>query len=103
MSEDLGKKLRQVLESSKGWSVTKTTVEGLGIIKLPATSTRPESLAVEINPIVGGKSSKRRGLILTSHNQYEFFKEIINNPKVGELLLAIDSIKEKAKEEVLEI
>lgn len=104
MSEDLGKKLRQVLESSKGWAVTKTTVEGLGTIKLPATATRPASLAVEINPIVGGKPSKRRGLILTSHNQYELFKEIINNPKVGELLVAIDAIKEKAKEkEVLEI
>ena len=104
MSEDLGKKLRQVLESSKDWALTKTTVDGLCIIKLPATATRPASLAVEINPLVGGKPSKRRGLILTSHNQYELFKEIMNNLKVEELLSAIDAIKEKVKEkEVLEI
>lgn len=98
------KKLRQILESSKDWALTKTTVDGVRIIRLPATATRPASLAVEINPIVGGKPSKRRGLILTSKSQHELFKEIIDNPKVGELLSALGVMKEKVKEKgVLEL
>ena len=106
MPEELKEKLKRILETSADWSRIKTSVEGVFIMKLPGSERRPPSLAVEINPLLAGKPTKRRGLFLTSVRESEEFKRILSEPKVKELLTALEPIptaRKRKEEEVLEV
>jgi hypothetical protein len=90
MSEE---KLSNFLQTGKDWEKLKTSVLGVFIQKLPPYRSSPARLAVEINPVdASGNPTKRRGLLIRFHEEYEAFKEILIDDKLPKLLEMLDSI-----------
>jgi len=107
MSED---KLTHFLKTGSDWSRLKTTIPGIFILKLPAYKNNPSRLAVELNPVDdSGAPTKRRGLVIRSHQELEEYKELFQLDKLDPLLKSIDKVNPptrrvaKPGEEVLEI
>jgi len=100
-------RLTQFLKESADWERRSTNIPGIFLLKLPGskTSTRKESVAIEINPVnqATGYPTKKRGIVIRSASELEeISKIIIANPKVSELANKIDAvnpaeIKSKAK------
>ncbi len=106
-------KLQEFLRNGKDWERRATTVPGIFVLRLPADSRRPASLAVELNPVDElGKPTKKRGLVLRSSGELEEFRKLINDEKLTTLIGKIDEVnprknaarrKREAEEEVFEI
>lgn len=108
MSED---KLTDFLETSKDWGRLKTTVQGVFVVKMPASRSSPTRLSVEINPVdESGNPTKRRGLFIRSGDELESFKEILNDERLSKLLGMLDSVnprveggRRREKEDLIEL
>ena len=62
--------LKSLLETGEDWQRKATSVQGVSIIRLPASKTRNASLAVEINPInESGTPIKKKGVMIMSPNE----------------------------------
>jgi len=89
-------RLIDFLKHGRDWERRATTVPGIFILKLPADGKRPASLAVELNPVdESGRPTKRRGLILRSLEEFEAFRELINNDRLQSLMAKIDEVSPK--------
>ncbi len=76
----------------KDWDKIKTSVEGVSLVKMPGG----EKLSLEIIPVnEEGKPLKRKGLFVTSIEQFEAFKDIFINEKAHDLIQGIDALIEK--------
>ncbi len=108
MSEE---KLADFLKNGGDWERLKTSVPGVFIQKLPPYRSSPGRLAIEVNPVDStGNPTKRRGLLIRSHDEYEAFKEIIEDERLIKLLEMLDSINpstgrggKRKDEDVIEI
>ncbi|HUS79289.1 MAG TPA: hypothetical protein VM050_11600 [Patescibacteria group bacterium] len=89
MSEE---KLSKFLETGTDWEKLKTSVPGVFIQKLPPYRSSPARLAVEVNPVdASGNPTKRRGLLLRYIDEFETFREILNDEKLPKLLEMLDA------------
>ncbi|MCK4845789.1 MAG: hypothetical protein KAS95_08960 [Candidatus Heimdallarchaeota archaeon] len=92
MSSSLINRLREYASSMKDWDKIKTSVEGVSLVKMPSG----EKLSLEIIPVnEEGKPLKRKGLFVTSIEQFEAFKDIFINEKAHDLIQGIDALIEK--------
>ena len=62
---DIQAQLKEHLDKSEDWEKMETPIDGVFVVKIPATKTRPALLQIEINPISDdGKPMKRKGLFV---------------------------------------
>jgi predicted transcriptional regulator len=87
----LDEQIDKVKKSSQPWERVKTSIEGVFIVKLPASKYRPEAICVELNPARDGKPTKRRGLYILSKKSLQEMRHVLNDPKLDELLTTIDA------------
>ncbi len=86
-------KLEEFLKKGGNWEKKRTSVSGLSVIKMPPYGRRGARLAAEVNPVdESGRPLKKRGLLITSSEELEAYKEILQNEKTVELLRTIDNI-----------
>lgn len=106
MDENLEKKIKDALKDVKPWQKVPTTVNGMFLVKTPATGNQ-ETIMVEINPTdEKGTPIKRRGIYLRTNTELGRFKEIMENEKLGEVLSALEKIaglKKKKKIKLVEV
>lgn len=92
MSSSLINRLREYASSMKDWDKIKTSVEGVSLVKMPGG----EKLSLEIIPLnEEGNPLKRKGLFVTSIEQFEAFKNIFIDEKAHDLITGIDALIEK--------
>jgi hypothetical protein len=90
MSEE---KLSDFLKTGGDWERLRTSVPGVFIQKLPPYRSAPERLAVEVNPVdSSGNPTKRRGLLVRSLDEFEAFKEILNDEKLPRLFEMLGAV-----------
>jgi hypothetical protein len=71
----------------------ETPVEGVTVVKVPATKTRPALLFLEINPIkADGKPLKRKGLFVGSKEMLIKFSEALNDDKTFQLIGELEKV-----------
>ena len=77
----------------------RTSVSGVSIVKLPSKG-EDLNFGLELLPVnEEGIPVKKKGLFITSINQWEAFKELFNSPKALDL---INNISELKKERAVE-
>ena len=85
--------LKEHLEVGKDWEKMDTPIEGVSVVKVPATKTRPALLFLEINPIKeDGKPLKRKGLFVGSKEILIKFSEALNDDKTFQLIGELEKI-----------
>ncbi len=90
---ELNEVLRTFLETAEDWERKNTSLNGVSIIKLPGTRTRPPSLAIEINPVnQKGTPMKKKGIMIMNGTELSAFREIFSNPKVDSLVRTIEEV-----------
>ena len=108
MSEE---RLGEFLRTGNDWEKLKTSIPGVFVQKLPPYRSSPNRLAIEVNPVdASGNPTKKRGLLIRFPDEYDSFKEILNDDKFPKLLEMLDSVNpgtprrtRKFDEDVLEI
>ncbi|MHA2472971.1 MAG: hypothetical protein ACXAES_07045 [Promethearchaeota archaeon] len=71
----------------------ETPVEGVSVVKVPATKTRPSLLFLEINPIkADGKPLKRKGLFVGNKEMLIKFSEALNDDKTFQLIQELEKV-----------
>jgi hypothetical protein len=63
-------------------------VSGGGVARMPGNAKRQPALAVSVKP-----EGKKHAVVLTSMAQLEAYKALLENPRVIELLKAIETLK----------
>ena len=85
--------LKEHLKNGEDWQKMETPIEGVFVVKVPATKTRPALLFLEINPLKDdGKPLKRKGLFVGSKEMLIKFSETLNDDKTFQLIGEIDKI-----------
>jgi len=92
------KAIEEFLKTAKDWEkLPIESLEGVYVVKMPATKTRPALLSVEVNPVKDGKPLKKKGLFLTSFDMLVEFSDILTNDSLSTLMKSIDSVNAKQK------
>jgi hypothetical protein len=85
--------LRTFLDTGEDWERKNTSLQGVSIIKLPATRSRAASLAIEINPPdENGRPMKKKGIMLMSREEMLAFRTIFGSDKLDVLLNAVEKV-----------
>jgi hypothetical protein len=89
--------LRETLETflseGKDWERKATSLRGVSILRMPRTTTRPATLAMEINPVDDrGSPMKRKGIMIRSPKELESLRNVLGDPKVANLMEALASV-----------
>jgi len=85
--------LETFLEEGKDWERKATSLHGVSILRMPRTTTRPPTLAMEINPVDDrGSPMKRKGIMIRSPRELESLKTVLTDPKVGNLMDALATV-----------
>jgi len=85
--------LEAFLEEGKDWERKQTSVRGVSILRMPRTTTRPPTLAMEINPVdERGSQMKRKGIMIRSPRELEALRGVLSDPKVAGLMEALASV-----------
>jgi len=93
---DIQAQLKAHLKNGADWEKMATPVEGVSVVKVPATKTRPALLFLEINPLKDdGKPMKRKGLFVGSKEMLVKFGEALNDDKVFQLISEVEMINPK--------
>ena len=93
---DIEAQLKVHLRDGKDWEKMDTPIEGVSVVKVPATKTRPALLFLEINPIKeDGKPLKRKGLFVGSKEILLKFSEALNDDKTFQLIGELEKINPK--------
>jgi hypothetical protein len=88
--------LKEHLENADEWEKMETPVEGVSVVKVPATKTRPALLFLEINPLKeDGKPLKRKGLFVGSKEMLIKFGEALNDDKTFQLIQELEKVNPK--------
>lgn len=97
---ELNEVLRAFLETGEDWERKNTSLNGVSIIKLPGTRTRPPSLAIEINPVnQKGTPMKKKGVMIMNATELSAFRELFSNPKVDSLVRTIEEVAPGKKDQ----
>ncbi|MFX1312678.1 MAG: hypothetical protein ACFFHD_08715 [Promethearchaeota archaeon] len=90
---DIELQLKEHLNNGKDWEKMATPVEGVSVVKVPATKTRPALLFLEINPLKeDGKPLKRKGLFVGNKEMLIKFSEALNDDKTFQLIGEIEKV-----------
>jgi len=90
---DIEGQLRALLKNGADWEKMEAPVEGVYVVKVPATKTRPALLFLEINPLKdNGKPMKRKGLFVGSKEMLIKFGEALQDDKVFQLIVELEKI-----------
>jgi hypothetical protein len=90
---DIEAQLKEHLKNGEDWEKMETPVEGVNVVKVPATKTRPALLFLEINPIKeDGKPLKRKGLFVGSKEMLIKFSEALNDDKTFQLIGELEKV-----------
>ena len=93
---EIQEQLKEHLENGEDWQKMETPIEGVFVVKVPETKTRPALLILEINPLKDdGKPLKRKGLFVGSKEMLIKFSETLNDDKTFQLIGEIDKINPK--------
>jgi hypothetical protein len=85
--------LENFLEEGKDWERKATSLRGVSILRMPRTTTRPPTLAMEINPVdERGTPMKRKGVMVRSPKELEALRNVLEDPKVVSLMMALASV-----------
>lgn len=85
--------LETFLEEGKDWERKATSLRGVSILRMPRTTTRPPTLAIEINPLdERGTPMKRKGIMIRSPKELEALRAVLEDPKVVNLMGALASV-----------
>ena len=85
--------LETFLEEGKDWERKATSIRGVSILRMPRTTTRPPTLAVEINPVdERGTPMKRKGIMIRSPRELEALRVVLGDSKVANLMDALASV-----------
>jgi hypothetical protein len=88
--------LKEHLENGNDWEKMETPVDGVTVVKVPATKTRPALLHLEINPLKeDGKPLKKRGLFVGNKEMLLKFSEALNDDKTFQLIGELEKINPK--------
>jgi hypothetical protein len=88
--------LKEHLDKGKDWEKMETPIDGVNVVKVPATKTRPALLFIEINPLKeDGKPFKRKGLFVGSREMFVKFGEAFNDDKVYQLVTELEKVNPK--------
>jgi hypothetical protein len=94
-------KLSALLSKSRDWERRPTNIPGIYLLKLPSSRSRQASIAIKINPVdAAGAATKKRGIVIRSSSELDQFNCILTDQKLIELIIRIDEINPKQKEEV---
>ena len=104
MTLDINNKLAQFLREGQNWEKKATNIQGVFLLKLPASKKSPSSIAIEINPTnttttTGSTFTRKKGIIIRDGPELEQFNQMVSNPKVVELAKKIEAINPKNKED----
>ena len=95
MTVDLINRLKEFGKKMKDWDKMKTSVAGVSIVKLP-TKGEDLNFGLELVPVnEDGAPLKRKGIFITSLEQWEAFKLLLNNPKALDLIKNIDDMRKQ--------
>ncbi len=95
MKMSLTERLEEFAREMKDWETRKTSVVGVEIAKLPKKGDKV-NLALKIIPTdENGKPLKRKGIFLTSFDQWKALKTILADERAEELIKAIDEIRKQ--------
>jgi hypothetical protein len=104
MTSEINDKLAQFLREGQNWEKKATNIQGVFLLKLPASKQSPSSIAIEINrtstTTAGSSFTRKKGIIIRSGSELEQFNQSLSNPKVIELAKKIEAINPKNKEDV---
>jgi hypothetical protein len=90
---DIEAQLKEHLKNGKDWEKMATPVDGVSVVKVPATKTRPALLFLEVNPLKDdGKPMKRKGLFVGSKEMLIKFGEALNDDKVFQLIGELEKV-----------
>ena len=90
MSEE---RLEEFLRTGNDWEKLKTSIPGVFVQKLPPYRSSPSRLAIEVNPVdASGNPTKRRGLLIRFPDEFDKFKEILNDEKFPKLLTLLETV-----------
>ena len=93
---DIQAQLKEHLKSGKDWEKMATPIEGIGVVKVPATKTRPALLFLEVNPLKeDGTPMKRKGLFVGNKEMLIKFSEALSDDKTYQLIQEIEQINPK--------
>jgi hypothetical protein len=93
---DIENQLKEHLKNGDDWEKMETPIEGVNVVKVPATKTRPPLLFLEINPLKeDGKPLKRKGLFVGSKEMLIKFSEALNDDKTFQLIGELEKINPK--------
>lgn len=85
--------LKAFIEEGEDWERKATSVPGVSIIRLPATRSRPASLAIDINPVrQNGLPMKKKGIMIMNAAELAAFREIFGSEKLDGLLKALEDV-----------
>lgn len=95
---EITENLRVFLDTGEDWERKNTSLPGVSIIRLPATRSRPASLAMEVNPVdENGRPMKKKGIMVMSRTELLAFRQVFGNEKLGQLLTAIEEVLPEKK------
>ena len=90
---DIKAQLKEHLQNGKDWEKMETPVDGVYVVKVPATKTRPSLLFLEINPLRDdGKPMKKRGLFVGDREMLIRFSETLSDDKVYQLIGELEQV-----------
>ena len=93
---DIENQLKDHLKNSKDWEKMDTPIQGVSVVKVPATKTRPALLFLEINPLKeDGSPMKRKGLFVGSKEMLIKFSEALNDDKTFQLIQELERVNPK--------
>ncbi|MFX1571730.1 MAG: hypothetical protein ACFFB0_03200 [Promethearchaeota archaeon] len=96
---DIELQLKEHLKSGKDWEKMETPIEGVNVVKVPATKARPALLFLEINPLKeDGRPLKKRGLFVGNKEMLIKFSEALNDDKTFQLIGEIEKVNPKVPE-----
>ncbi len=93
---DIENQLKDHLKNGKDWEKMDTPIQGISVVKVPATKTRPALLFLEINPLKeDGSPMKRKGLFVGSKEMLIKFSEALNDDKTFQLIQELERVNPK--------
>ncbi|MHA1147240.1 MAG: hypothetical protein ACTSR8_03250 [Promethearchaeota archaeon] len=95
---DIQAQLKEHLDNGADWEKMETPIEGVFVVKIPATKTRPALLHIEINPMTDdGKPMKRKGLFVGNLEMLMKFNDAITDDKVFQLMKELEQVNPDIK------
>jgi len=90
---DIENQLKEHLKNGDDWEKIETPIEGVNVVKVPATKTRPALLFLEINPLKeNGQPLKRKGLFVGSKEMLIKFSEALSDDDTFRLIGELEKI-----------